>query len=131
MGRDHAATMNPLIGSDLKKYHSAVLKRLREKCENPDYEAARKIIQRGISQGIFRDTIDIEIVGRAFKGLSVMSGDEELFPREHFLQKDVMRNLMVNYMRGISTENMMLECNFRGISTEKGIQLIDSMENEI
>ncbi len=117
MGRDHAATMNPLIGSDLKKYHSAVLKRLREKCENPDYEAARKIIQRGISQGIFRDTIDIEIVGRAFKGLSVMSGDEELFPREHFLQKDVMRNLMVNYMRGISTE--------------KGIQLIDSMENEI
>jgi len=116
-GRDHAATMNPLIGSDLKKYHSNVLRRLREKCENPDFEAARKILMKGISQGIFRETIDIEIVGRAFKGISAMSGDEELFPRELFLQKDIMRNLMVNFMRGISTP--------------RGVELIDSMENEI
>ncbi|MRR22471.1 TetR/AcrR family transcriptional regulator [bacterium] len=117
IGRDHAATMNPLIGSDLKKYHSNVLKRLSEKCENPDYEAARKILEKGISQGIFRENINVEIVGRAFKGISTMAGNEELFPREIFLRQDIMRNLMVNFMRGISTE--------------KGTQLIDSLENEI
>lgn len=117
MGRDHASTMNPLIGSDLKKYHSNVLKRLSEKCENPDYEAARKILEKGISQGIFRENINVEIVGRAFKGISSMAGNEELFPSELFLRQDIMRNLMVNFMRGISTD--------------KGIQLIDSMENEI
>jgi AcrR family transcriptional regulator len=117
MGRDHAATMNPLIGSDLKKYHSNVLKRLKEKCENPDYEAARKILEKGVSQQIFRDDINVEIVGRAFKGISAMAGDEELFPREIFMHRDIMRNVMVSFMRGISTE--------------KGVQLIDSMENEI
>jgi len=117
MSRDHASTMNPLIGSDLKKYHSGVLKRLREKCENPDYEAARKILEKGISQGIFRDNIDVEIIGRAFKGISSLAGDEELFPREIFLQKDIMRNIMVSFMRGISTP--------------RGVKLIDSMENEI
>lgn len=117
MGRDHASTMSPLIGSDLKKYHSGVLKRLREKCENPDHEAAKKILEKGISQGIFRESIDVEIIGRAFKGISSLAGDEELFPREIFLQRDIMRNIMVNFMRGISTE--------------KGVKLIDSMENEI
>jgi len=117
MGRDHVSTMNPLIGSDLKKYHSNVLKRLSEKCENPDYEAARKILEKGISQGIFRENINAEIVGRAFKGISAMAGNEELFPSELFLRQDIMRNLMVNFMRGIATE--------------QGIQLIDSMENEI
>ncbi|MCU0459586.1 MAG: TetR/AcrR family transcriptional regulator [Bacteroidales bacterium] len=117
MGRDHASTMSPLIGSDLKKYHSGVLKRLKDKCENPDHEAAKKILNKGISQGIFRENIDVEIIGRAFQGISSLAGDEELFPREIFLQRDIMRNIMVNFMRGISTE--------------KGIKLIDSMENEI
>lgn len=117
MGRDHASTMNPLIGSDLKKYHSNVLKRLREKCENPDYEAARKILEKGVSQGIFREDIDVEIVGRAFKGISALAGDEELFPRETFMHRDIMRNVMVSFMRGISTA--------------RGVELIDSMGNEI
>lgn len=117
MGRDHASTMNPLISSDLRKYHRNVMKRLSEKCENPDYEAARKILDKGISQGIFRENINVEIVGRAFRGISAMAGNEELFPSELFLRQDIVRNLMVSFMRGISTD--------------KGNQLIDSMENEI
>lgn len=46
-----------------------------------------------------------------------MAGDEELFPREIFMQRDIMRNVMISFMRGISTA--------------KGVQLIDSIENEI
>jgi AcrR family transcriptional regulator len=116
-GRDHAASMNPLIGSDLKKYHSAVLNRLKEKCENPDYEAARKILVRGIDQGVFRDDINVEIMGRAFKGVASLAGDEELFPRDTFLKRDIMRNIMVNFMRGICTA--------------KGVEMIDSMDKDL
>ncbi len=117
MGREHAATMNPLISSDLKKYHSKVLKRLSETCGHPDHEAALRILTKGVSQGIFRQNIDTEIVGRAFRGIAGLTGDEELFPPDMFMRSDIMKNVMVNYMRGICTE--------------KGINLIDSMENEI
>ncbi|NLE33491.1 MAG: TetR/AcrR family transcriptional regulator [Bacteroidales bacterium] len=117
MSRNHAATMNPLISSDLKKYHSSVLERLRETCGHPDHEAALRILAKGISQGIFRHDIDTEIVGRAFRGIAGLTGDEELFPADRFMRRDIMINVMVNYMRGISTA--------------KGIKLIDSMENEI
>lgn len=117
MGRDHAATMNPLISSDLKKYHSKVLKRLSETCGHSDHEAALRILTKGVSQKIFRKDINVEIVGRAFKGILTMAGDEELFPREIFMQRDIMRNVMISFMRGISTA--------------KGVQLIDSIENEI
>lgn len=117
MGRDHAATMNPLINSDLKKYHSRVMARLREKCGHPDQEAGVKILEKGISQGIFRDSLNTEILSRAFRGIASMAGDEELFPPEMFERRDIMRNIMVNFMRGISTA--------------KGVELIDSMENEI
>lgn len=117
MGRDHAATMNPLINSDLKKYHNKVMTRLREKCGHPDQEAGVKILEKGISQGIFRDSINTEILSRAFRGIATMAGDEELFPPEKFERRDIMRNIMLNFMRGISTA--------------RGVELIDSMENEI
>lgn len=117
MGRDHAATMNPLINSDLKKYHSRVMARLREKCGHPDQEAGVKILEKGISQGIFRESLNTEILSRAFRGIASMASDEELFPPEMFERRDIMRNIMVNFMRGISTA--------------KGVELIDSMENEI
>lgn len=117
MGRDHAATMNPLISADLKKYHSKVMQKLKETCGHPDYESAGRILDMGISQGIFRDEINVEIVSRAFRGIGSLTGDEELFPSERFMKRDLMRNIMVNFLRGISTP--------------RGIELIDSMVNEI
>ena len=117
MGRDHAAAMNPLISADLKKYHSKVMQKLKEKCGHPDYESAGRILEKGISQGIFRSDIHVEIVSRAFRGIISLTRNEELFPRERFMQRDLVQNIIVNFMRGISTP--------------RGIELIDSMENEI
>ena len=116
-GRDHAATMNPLINSDLKKYHNRVMNRLKETCGHPDHEAGVKILEKGISQGIFRESVNTEILSRAFRGIAGLANDEELFPPDRFERREVMRNVMVSFMRGISTP--------------RGVQLIDSMENEI
>jgi len=115
--RDHAATMSPLISSDLKKYHSKVMENLKEKCGHPDHEAGVRILEKGISQGIFRETFNTDILSRAFRGIAAMTGDEELFPLEMFDRKEIMRHVMVSFMRGIPTA--------------KGVQLIDYMENEI
>lgn len=116
-GSDHAAMMNPLIGSDLRKYHSKVLGRLKEKCENPDYEASMKMLETGVKQSVFRDNLDLEILSRAFSAIASMMIDENIFPQEKFLQRDLIKNIILNFLRGISTE--------------RGIELIDSMEQEI
>jgi len=117
MGRDHMAAMNPIISSDLKKYHSNVLKRLKETCENPDYESAQRIFREGISQGVFRDDLDVSILSRTFSSMGKIAGDMTLFPPEKFMQRDLIKNIFVNYLRGISTP--------------EGIKIIDSLELEI
>lgn len=104
MGRDHAASMNPLIGSDLRKYHSAVLKRLRESSGNPDYEGAGKMLAKGIEEGLIRDDINTDIVSRCFTGLGAMTGDENIFPSEKYLQADLIKNTIIHYLRGICTD---------------------------
>jgi AcrR family transcriptional regulator len=114
IGKDHAASMNPLIGSDLRKYHNNVLLRIKEKCENPDYEGSLKVLEKGKEQGIFRQDIDNEIVSRFFSGLSSMITDSKVFPSDEFLHRDLIKNVIINYLRGISTS--------------KGNKIIDKME---
>jgi len=114
IGREHMASMNPLIGSDLRKYHDAVLQRIRLDCDNPDYEGTRKILNAGIAQGLFRNDIDVEIISRAVPGLGNITGDTNRFPPEQFTQRDLIRNIIINYLRGISTA--------------RGNELIDEME---
>jgi AcrR family transcriptional regulator len=114
VSREHMASSNPLIVSDLRKYHDAVLQRIKATCDNPDHEGARKLLQAGIEQGIFRDDIDIEIISRAVSGLATLTGDTKIFPPEQFMQRDLIRNIMINYLRGISTV--------------KGNSLIDELE---
>ncbi|MDX9773307.1 MAG: TetR/AcrR family transcriptional regulator, partial [Bacteroidales bacterium] len=103
IGRDHTALSNPLMESDLKKYHSAVLSRVMEKCENPNYEGAAKILSKGIEQGHFRDDINIDIVSRTFAALGKVSHDQNIFPPERFVERELTKNIMINYLRGIST----------------------------
>ncbi|MCK7532950.1 MAG: TetR/AcrR family transcriptional regulator [Marinilabiliales bacterium] len=114
ISREHMASMNPLIGSDLRRYHDAVLQRIKATCDNPDHEGALKLLKAGIEQGIFRNDIDIEIISRAVSGIGSLTGDSKIFPPEQFPQRDVIRNIMINYLRGISTA--------------KGNSLIDELE---
>jgi AcrR family transcriptional regulator len=115
LGRDHAASMNPVIGSDLRKYHSKVLVRIKEKCDNPDYEGALKIIVKGKEQGYFRKDIDDGIVSRFFTELKTVIGDNKVFPTDEFLHSDLIKNVVINYLRGIATG--------------EGIKLIDRVES--
>ncbi|MCU0377579.1 MAG: TetR/AcrR family transcriptional regulator [Bacteroidales bacterium] len=103
MMREHTRSMNPVIFADLKKYHSKVLEKIKESCELPDYKGSENIIIKGIEQGHFRKEIDIEIVSRCFQGLGEMISDVSKFPPEKYLQRDLIKNVMVSYMRGIST----------------------------
>jgi len=101
--RDHMVAMNPLIHSDLRKYHSSVLKRMKEKCDYPDYKNPEHIIVKGKEQKLFREDIDNEIVSRCFQGLGSIITDSNLFPAEMFSQRELLINVIVNYLRGIST----------------------------
>lgn len=117
MMREHTRSMNPVIFADLKKYHSKVLEKIRESCELPDYKGSENILVSGIEQGLFRKEIDVDIVNRCFQALGQMISDTTLYPPERYLQRDLIRNVMVNYMRGISTP--------------AGLEIIEQLESEL
>jgi AcrR family transcriptional regulator len=110
--RDHFRNMSPAFQMDIKRYHHDVMKKLGEGNELPYYRNNSEIIEQGIKEGIFRKDIDVEIINKCMLEVVRMSNDKEIFPPDDFLSKDVIRNVYINYLRGISTQKGLDLINF-------------------
>jgi AcrR family transcriptional regulator len=102
--RDHLQSMSPAFRDDLMKYHRDVLMSKTEKCEMPDYRNNLQVIEKGIKQKLFRKEINADLVNRCLYSLGRSIMDDELYPFEEFSRREVIRNVFLNYLRGISTD---------------------------
>jgi TetR/AcrR family transcriptional regulator, cholesterol catabolism regulator len=114
--RNHFQDMSPAFLADLKKYHHDVLMKRSDKCEMPDFSSNVTVIERGINEELFRKEIHPELVNRCLHSLGRSTMDHELYPFEQFSRHEVTKNVFITYLRGISTE--------------KGLDLIDKLEKD-
>jgi AcrR family transcriptional regulator len=113
---EHFQKMSPAFQMDMKRYHRIILDNPDEIQDLPYYSNNSEILSRGIKEGVFRDDIDVEITNKCMLEVVRMSNDKDVFPPDDFLNKDVIRNFYINYLRGISTS--------------KGLDLIDFYEKK-
>lgn len=102
--RDHIQDMSPAFQADMKKYHQDVLMKNTDKCEMPDYRNNIQVIERGIKEKLFRKEINPDLVNRCLYSLGRSVMDHDLYPFEQFSRREVMKNVFINYLRGIATD---------------------------
>ena len=103
INRDHFQQMSPAFHADMKKYHHEILMKKAKKCEMPDYNNNLEVIEKGIKEKLFRKDINADLVNKCMFYLGRSTMDYELYPFEQFTRRDVIRNVVINYLRGIST----------------------------
>jgi len=111
---DHFQNISPAFHADLKKYHYEALIKSNDKGLMPDFINNIKVIERGIKEKLFRRDINPDIVNRCLYSLGRSIMDFDLYPFDDFSRRDVVKNVFINYMKGISTT--------------EGIELINSLE---
>ncbi|HUX56939.1 MAG TPA: TetR/AcrR family transcriptional regulator [Bacteroidales bacterium] len=114
INRDHFQDMSPIFMADLKKYHHDVLMKKTDKCEMPDYRNNKEVIERGIKERLFRSDINADLVNRCLFSLGKSIMDQDLYPYEEFSRKEVISNIFINYLKGVSTP--------------EGVELINELE---
>jgi AcrR family transcriptional regulator len=116
---DHLRSMSPAFQMDIKKHYRDIMENLKENYELPYYNNNSEILRRGIKEGVFREDIDIEITNKCLLEVAKISNDKNVFPPDDFINKDVVRNFYINYLRGISTQKGLDLINFyeRGLNT--------------
>jgi len=95
--------INPAFITDLRKYHHKLWKESAIKHQEEHIKDLRKLIVKGIEDGIFRDVINVEIITRMLNLQLSEITNEESFPSELFSRSDVFVNIIINFTRGIAT----------------------------
>ena len=97
----------------LKKYYPKIYATLKQKQFEVMHECVKDNLNRGMSQSLFRDTIDVEFIVRIYFNSMLAIKDTDLFPLKNFS----MNMLMENY----------LEYHLRGICTNKGLESLNNI----
>ncbi len=103
--------INPLFFEELKKYHYKTWKEVHSVNIEKQRSLLMTILKKGINQGVFRNNFNIDVVVVLLIEQLRMLHDHSLFPPGKFSKQEVFENVFINF--------------FRGIATQKGLDLID------
>ena len=99
----------------LQKYYPKIYVSLKKKQFDVMQNCVKQNLERGIKTGLYRTTIDIELIARIYFNVMLAIKDKDLFPLHQFS----MNMLMEHY----------IEYHIRGIATEKGLNVLDQFIN--
>ncbi len=108
--------INPLFFSDLRRYHFSVWNSAMEINQERQRSKIFTILKKGVNQGLFRKQIHVEVVGKLLIEQLRIISNEDIFPELKYPPVLVFENVVVNF--------------FRGISTQKGVAIIDKYLEE-
>jgi AcrR family transcriptional regulator len=102
---------NPAFFHDFRKYHSRMFHKLAEHSDIRDFKVTLNLLQTGVKQNVFRSELNIDIVNRTLHELFNLFGPDHELTQEDYNRKELFDNIIIPY--------------FRGISTNRGVELID------
>ena len=110
-GQQRRAEMSDAFFDDIKKRFPEINKRFNTDSEYRNSSVSQLLLNRGVKEGIFRADLNIELVSTFIEQLGSFLHNSEYFTAGNINEKEIMKNIFLPY--------------FRGISTEKGVKLID------
>ncbi|MBN2635800.1 MAG: TetR/AcrR family transcriptional regulator [Prolixibacteraceae bacterium] len=104
--------INPVFFKDMEKLYPSLWKKIEKEALAKRYNLSSKLLTRGVSEGLFREDLNIDIVAKLFHTQLTIFSDETVFPRDKYNHAEIFQNMIINFTRGISTL--------------KGIEIIDN-----
>lgn len=98
-----AQMINPNFYTDVFHYYPGMLENLFEKNGNHAKEQLLFLGKKGIEDGLFREDLDIEVVGTTVLHLLKLFKDNQKFPITRYSKKRLTFGILIPYMRGLCT----------------------------
>ncbi|MDB5252396.1 MAG: hypothetical protein JWP27_1565 [Flaviaesturariibacter sp.] len=114
--QDMFATMNPSVLFDMEKYHAPTFTKFKAFQNNFLYSLIKANLERGITEGLYRPEIDIDIMTRYRIHSTMLSFSQDIFPN--------------NRTQLVHIEQQLLEHFLYGLATPKGDKLIEKYKKQ-
>jgi TetR/AcrR family transcriptional regulator, cholesterol catabolism regulator len=99
---DRFRDVSPSMTFDLKKYYPEIYHRHVEDRIEFIYNKIQINLQKGISQGMYRDDLSIELVARLYIRRLIDLHNPEFFPADKFSFQTLFDVMFDNFIRGIA-----------------------------
>lgn len=101
---EHFNNVNPTVFYDLRKHYPEAWGIMTKYKWEFVLEQIRNNIQRGIDEGIFRKSLDVEVTARLYVGSTDMILSGEVFPWPEFQFQRVFTEMIRFHIKGMANE---------------------------
>ena len=107
--------MSPTVIYDLQKYYQEVWQLIEGFHNENIFKMIKTNLERGISEGIYRDDFNADIVAKLYVGKTVLVIDEDLFPLKNYNKENLFKEYIKYHIRGIASAKglKLLEKHFK------------------
>ena len=96
--------VNPLFFEDIRKYYPEIHSKIADKSLDREYPIMETMFRKGMTEGVFKKEINPDLIATFWHHVMNIFMNEDMFPREKYTQKELLINLIVPYLKGISTD---------------------------
>ncbi len=94
----------PSMIFELKKYYQKTWALLNEHKKNQIFHHVRKNIERGIREGLYRSSINADIIALLYLQQTECIHDSEIFPNDDYERKNLFLQCFQYHIHGIASE---------------------------
>lgn len=96
--------LKPTLIFDLKKYHAKNWKLVEEHHFQFIHEIIFQNISRGISEGLYRDNLNIDIIAKLYMSKSIKISDDQTFPLYKYPRDVLFKEHLLYHLYGILSD---------------------------
>jgi len=107
--------MSPTVVYDMQKYYQEVWQLIEAYHNEHIFSMIKTNLQRGISEGVYRDDFNADIVAKLYVGKTMLVVDEDLFPLKNYNKENLFKEYIKYHIRGIASAKglKLLEKHFK------------------
>lgn len=95
--------LSPTTVYDLKKYYPESWEMVEKLHHESMYEVIKANLERGITQGVYRENINPEIIARFHTNQMALIVDEDIFSLKNYNRQNLLEQFLGYHMHGISS----------------------------
>lgn len=100
---ERTRNMNPVILLDLQKFHSRAFRLFQHYKDNYLKSTIRQNLERGMSEGLYRSDINVEVLTEFRTTSSMLCFQPEVFPVSGFDMSHVQKVLLEHFIYGVAS----------------------------
>ncbi|MEO0341548.1 MAG: hypothetical protein AAF242_20355 [Bacteroidota bacterium] len=95
--------VSPTTMYDLEKYYKKTWRQMKQLHDRYVYGMIMDNIQRGIEQGVYRETVNADVVAKLYTATAMVLVDVDLFPMNKYSAETLVRQHAIYHVYGIAS----------------------------